>query len=162
MKKLSIITTVFFVFDIVIINFLPIDFSYQTINYIPSFSLIIFLLNSESIKINDQILLILIIGLFQDIFAMNFSLINMFTNLFILFLYKFWSKNVSGTTLENTTLLLLIIFVKDLMTLLFFNIVNITNLNLTSFIINNALITFCINIVLLPLIINFSKNYLYK
>ena len=162
MKKLSIITTVFFIFDIVIINFLPIDFSYQTINYIPSFSLIIFLLNSESIKINDQILLILIIGLFQDIFAMNFSLINMFTNLFILFLYKFWSKNVSGTTLENTTLLLLIIFVKDLMTLLFFNIVNITNLNLTSFIINNALITFCINIVLLPLIINFSKNYLYK
>ena len=54
-KKLSLITTIFFIIDISIFNFYNIDFSYKTLNFIPNFAFIIYLINSDTIKLSDQI-----------------------------------------------------------------------------------------------------------
>ena len=162
MKKLSLITTIFFLIDILIFNFNNIDFSYNTLNFIPNFAFIIYLINSDTIKLSDQILIVLVLGLFQDIFAFNFTLVNMLFNLLLLFLYKFWSRNISGTIVESTILLVIIIFIKDILIYLFFDFIDLTNLTLTNFILNNSLITFSINIIFIPIILLISKNYLYK
>ena len=86
----------------------------------------------------------------------------MLFNLLLLFLYKFWSKNISDTIVEGTILLVIIIFIKDILIFIFFEFIDLTNLSLTYFILNNGLISFSINILLIPIILLISKNYLYK
>ena len=162
MKKLSLITICFFIIDIIIFNISNIDYSYNTINYIPSLSYIILLINIDNVKLNDKIILLLILGLFQDILAFNFTLINMIMNILIYYLYKYWSNNISGTTLEYTILLVTIIFCKELLIFIFYDFINITNLTITTYILNSGLITLIFNILIIPIIIIFSKNYLYK
>lgn len=135
-----------FILDFVLSSFFHIDYSYQSMFFVPCFSFMAILLASKRMNIYHIIITGFILGFIQNMISGSVFYVYPIVYIISLMIYTFWSKNISDSLFETLLLLLTLLFVKEVLVYCMYHLLNVVSMSLMTFLVKRCFLTVVVGV----------------
>lgn len=154
-----------FLLDGALASMFPVQFATGSMYFVPCIGFCAMILNIRKMNMTDSLIMSISCGLFYDSFYANTTFLYVIIFIVLSLLVHIWKKQINYSMLENATLCISTIFIRELIVYLYMTVSNPGTISLNNWLVNRMFLTLLVNaglIILLVFISYVKEDYLQQ